>query len=506
MTIRSNLILSFISFCIITLVVGITLFVTIRQTNELNTTEDKADRLLLAAHELSELSNDYILFHEKRQAVQWETKYNSMAALFAQLHSDRPEEQTLLENIAANHKRLNLIFNDVRATVETGPVSPHDVGDIGFLQLSWSRLTVQTQGMIFDVSQLADLIKQDTRAVEGRAIILIIAMIGMLIVFILVNYLFIYWRVLRSVATLREGTTIIGSGNLDFRIEEISKDEIGDLARAFNQMNVNLATVLASKEELNREVEERRQAQDELKKTLTDLERSNKELEQFAYVASHDLQEPLRMVSSYTQLLGERYGDQLDEKAKKFINYAVDGAIRMQQLIQDLLLFSRVTTRGEEFQPVDSRAALGMAVSGLGETIRESGALVTNDDDFPQVMADQTQLAQVFQNLISNAIKFRGPNQPLVHVSVRAEDLHWLFSVKDNGIGIDPRYRGKVFVIFQRLHTREEYPGTGIGLALCERIIKRHGGEIWFDSKPGEGSTFYFTFPKRTEEGHSDEP
>jgi signal transduction histidine kinase len=505
MTIKSKLILSVILFGIMACVVAITLIVTFRQTNELNARENKADKLLLEAHELSELSNDYILFREKRQAVQWEQKYNSMAALLAQLRADRPEEQVLVDNVARNHDRLKEIFNNVRTTVETGPVSSQHAGDIGFLQLSWSRLTVQTQGMILDVSQLAHMVKEEMRAVEYRATILIIAMIGSLIVFILLNYVLINWRVLRSVATLQEGTAIIGSGNLDYRIEETSRDEIGDLARAFNQMNVNLARVLASKEELNREVEVRRRAEDDLKKTLADLERSNKELEQFAYVASHDLQEPLRMVSSYTQLLGERYGDQFDEKGKKFINYAVDGAVRMQQLIHDLLLYSRVNKRGEEFQPFDGHTALGMAVANLAETIRESGALVTNDD-LPQVMGDQTQLAQVFQNLIGNAIKFRGQDQPRIHVSAQGEDRHWLFSVQDNGIGIDERHKGKVFVIFQRLHTREEYPGTGIGLSLCQRIIQRHGGEIWFDSKPDEGSTFYFTLPKRTEEGNGDEP
>jgi len=500
MTIKSKLILSVIFFGIIALVAAITLVVTFRHSNVSIARENIAEKLLLASYELSELSNDSILFRGKRQALQWESKYDSMAGWLAQLPVDGPEEQVLVENIAANHVRMKAIFDDVRATLEASPVKAQFASNIGFLQLSWSRLTVQTQGIISDASQLTHLIREDRRAVRNRNTFLIIAMISALIVFGSVNYLFILWRVLRSVATLREGTTIIGSGNLTHRIEETGRDEIGDLARAFNRMNVNLAAVLASKEDLNREVEERKRTEDQLKKTLADLERSNKELEQFAYVASHDLQEPLRMVSSYTQLLDERYRDQLDEKARKFIHYAVDGAVRMQRLIQDLLSYSRVTTRGEEFEPINSGTALETAIDSLKETIRESGALVTNDD-LPQVLEDQTQLAQVFQNLIGNAIKFRGPDQPRIHVSVQEQDGQWLFSVRDNGIGIDPQYSHKVFVIFQRLHTREEYPGTGIGLALCQRIIRRHGGEIWFDSKPGEGSTFYFTLKKATQEG-----
>jgi len=243
------------------------------------------------------------------------------------------------------------------------------------------------------------------------------------------------------------------------------------------------------------DITERKRAEEKLKAALADLERSNKELEQFAYVASHDLQEPLRMVSSYTQLLAQRYEGQLDEKAKKYIDYAVDGAIRMQRLINDLLTYSRVGTRGNPLAPTDSRAVLGEALRNLAAMIEEKQALVTNDD-LPTVRADASQLAQVFQNLIANAIKFRGEAPPRVHVSAREQAGEWIFSVADNGIGIDPQYADRLFVIFQRLHTRDEYPGTGIGLALCRRIVERHGGRIWFESELGKGSTFYFTIPK----------
>ncbi|MGA2853440.1 MAG: PAS domain S-box protein [Verrucomicrobiota bacterium] len=252
-----------------------------------------------------------------------------------------------------------------------------------------------------------------------------------------------------------------------------------------------IAHFIAVKEDIT----EQKLAEEKLQHTLADLERSNKELEQFAYVASHDLQEPLRMVSSYTQLLAKRLEGRLDEKTQKYVRYAVDGATRMQSLINDLLAYARVGTRGQPFEPTDSRAALGGAMRNLIATIAESGAIVTNAD-LPTVRADASQLVLLFQNLIANAIKFRRADTPSIHVSAQDKDREWVFAVKDNGIGIEPRHAERVFMIFQRLHTREEYPGTGIGLAVCKRIVERHGGKIWFESEPGKGTTFFFTIPK----------
>ncbi len=243
-----------------------------------------------------------------------------------------------------------------------------------------------------------------------------------------------------------------------------------------------------------RDITQRKQGELEREKTMVALERSNEDLKQFAYVASHDLQEPLRMVSSYTQLLSERYGERLDEKAHKFINYAVDGATRMQALIRDLLAFTRVETRAESLKTIDAHNALGKAIANLKTMIDETATLVMADD-LPRVRADETQLVQVFQNLVNNGIKFRGSAPACIHISSRPMNDHWRFSVEDNGIGIESRFKDKIFVIFQRLHTRDEYPGTGIGLALCKRIIDRHHGRIWFESIPGKGTTFYFTIP-----------
>jgi PAS domain S-box-containing protein len=230
----------------------------------------------------------------------------------------------------------------------------------------------------------------------------------------------------------------------------------------------------------------------ELDNAIIGLKRSNQELEQFAYVASHDLQEPLRMVSSYTQLLERRYKDQLDQDAKDFIFFAVDGANRMQHLINDLLDYSRVTTRGKPFVKLDLSVVLGHSIANLQKKIQETGAMIVNDD-LPFVYGDEVQLVRVFQNLLDNAMKFRGDEPPRINVSAKTIDDKIQISLTDNGIGIDKIYSDRVFTIFQRLHTKVEYPGTGIGLAICKRTIERHGGKIWFESEPGKGTTFYFT-------------
>jgi signal transduction histidine kinase len=238
-----------------------------------------------------------------------------------------------------------------------------------------------------------------------------------------------------------------------------------------------------------------------------ELARSNRDLEQFAYVASHDLQEPLRMVATYTQLLAERYGGKLDADADKYIHYAVDGALRMQKLVHDLLAFSRVGQQGLSLHSVDSNVVLQAALKNLEAAIQESGAVLQHTF-LPVVIADRSQLVHVFQNLIGNAIKFRGSEAPLVRVSAEARGKEWVFSVADNGIGIAAEHAESVFIIFRRLHAREEYPGNGIGLSICKKIIQQHGGRIWVESELGYGSTFKFTLPtkvRKEEDGRNDE-
>ncbi|TAN42317.1 MAG: GHKL domain-containing protein [Nitrospirae bacterium] len=238
---------------------------------------------------------------------------------------------------------------------------------------------------------------------------------------------------------------------------------------------------------------ERYESAETLCHTMHELKRSNEELRQFAYIASHDLQEPLRMISSYLQLIERRYKDKLDKDADEFIAFAVDGANRLQEMINGLLDYSRIETRGKPFEKTDCESVLQQTFDNMQVAVRESGAVVTHDP-LPVVVADKTQLIQVFQNLIANAIKFRSGEIPRIHISARQEKDGFVFSVRDNGIGIEPQFNDRIFTLFRRLHGRE-YSGMGIGLTICRRIVERHGGKIWVESELGKGAVFYFTIP-----------
>ncbi len=242
------------------------------------------------------------------------------------------------------------------------------------------------------------------------------------------------------------------------------------------------------------DVTDRRRAEEALRRSAQELARSNADLQQFASVASHDLQEPLRTVSGFVQLLQQKYGDRLDAEAKTFIHYALEGVQRMETLIRDLLAYSRIRTRAKEAAPTDAAAALSVALGNLHASIAESAAEISCGE-LPIVRADASQLVQLFQNLLGNAVKFRAEAPPKIEATACRDGDFWRFSVRDNGIGIDPKFHGTVFEPFRSLHTKTKYPGSGIGLATCKKIVERHGGRIWVESKLGEGATFHFTLP-----------
>jgi len=279
----------------------------------------------------------------------------------------------------------------------------------------------------------------------------------------------------------------------DLRIRDTQRLEVAVLATTlFVLVALGLFAFRPMVMRVRRDIEDLRRAQAELEARAEALERSNAELEQFAYVASHDLQEPLRMIAAYVQLLERRYKGRLGADADECIRYATEGATRMHHLILDLLAFSRVGTHGGSFLPTDLSGVLKDVLDDMKVAIEESGARV-EAAELPRLRVDPHQIGQLLQNLIANAIKFRGKEPPVVRIDARREGEEWLFSIRDNGIGFDMRYAERIFVIFQRLHARDRYPGTGIGLAICKKIVERHGGRIWAEAQPGKGATFSFT-------------
>lgn len=428
---------------------------------------------------------------------------------------------------ACIHTSADGLFAEVTRSGDTGPCPispPNDGYKFGEDESSASEGFTIVQPIYLDnerigtLSLFSDMSETRARAAQSYVVLAIILMSAVAIVFTLT---FRLQRIISEPVNelVKVAKNISVDRDFSVRADKFSDDELGQLVDAFNDMVQTIQEqnqeLVAAKEGLEATVHERtedlRRREDDLRETNLDLERSNRDLEQFAYVASHDLQEPLRMVSSYLQLLAQRYTGKLDEDADEFISYAVDGAQRMKKMIQDLLTYSRVgSKRGTPFMSTDMEQVLADVQANLKIGIDESCALITHDE-LPDVVADAGQMAQLLQNLIGNALHYAGELTPAIHVAAKRSegtrecipfpaDPGWVFAVSDNGIGIQSEHFERIFEVFQRLQTQEHSAGTGIGLAVCKKIVRQHGGRIWVESEPGRGSRFLFHLPDEVPE------
>jgi len=477
MTIRQKLRLSILLLVVAFVVSTSTIAYTFHSVSQAMAYMAAVNYTIRLVFELSFLGYEYQTYREERAVVQWQSIHRQLGQHLATLAVDTavPEDDALLQRMHATHALLSTLFAKLTAQeAETEAV-----------RLIGQNLLLRSNMLVADAHQLAVVSNRTVTTWMHILLGILLGSLGPLLgacVFIGMAHR----RLLRSLAALHEGAAALGQGHLTRQLHVTGHDEFADLAGTLNAMA----------EQLHTDIMQRQHAQAQLQQYAQELTRSNADLEQFAYVASHDLQEPLRAVVGFLQLLQQNYQGRFEARADEFIRHAVEGATRMRTLINDLLEYSRVSTRGGAFTPTDCPSVVQQVLANLKVAIEESGAVVTHDS-LPTVLADATQLLQVFQNLLSNALKFRGDQPPAIHIGVEPHDGAWRFAIRDNGIGIEPQYAARVFEIFQRLHTRREYPGTGIGLALCKKIVERHGGRIWVESELGKGAMFAFTLPDR---------
>lgn len=524
MKIRTQFITTLALFGCIVLVISASMVITNRRVAELDRQEEIVHHIERGASELGYLFYDYLLYHEDQQRRRWEIKFASLSDAVSRLEPSSPEQQALLDSIKANHRRLGVIFADIALVLSERKAFPDSAAELAFIQISWSRVAVVSEGIVFDGLRLSQRIHDEADQLKQTNLLLIYAMAGLFGAYFLANYYLFYRRTLRDIADLQVGTGIIGSGNLDFAIAVKRDDEIGELSRAFNRMADNLKRVTASKAELEKEIAERKRAEEsrlealrqveqlnrDLAKHASELEAANKELESFSYSVSHDLRTPLASIDGFSKLLLADYGSQLPGVAQRYLQLIRDGTAAMECLIQDLLSLSRASRQPLKKDSIDTAELVHQVLDELrpAQEGRDIEFIIGDplaERALPACEADPVLLKQVWMNLLSNAIKFTrqrerariqvGSGQWPVdsNLTTAHYPLTTVFYVRDNGVGFDMEYAGQLFGAFQRLHSEDDFEGTGVGLAIVTRIVHRHGGQVWAEGEPGQGATFYFT-------------
>jgi signal transduction histidine kinase len=465
-----------------------------------------ATEFLKATNQVRYLALDYSVRHDERSTVQWHLRHESLTLLLttATDFDDAQEQQTLRE-LMRHHDRIGLLFQQIvanhqeRQTVGADRVLLDELEDRLVGQIVNNANVMNTDALL-----LSEKSRNGLRNALLRAVF-VAALAGVLVMVVIVVTSFLTLeRVIRPLAGLQEGIAVVGAGNLDFQFAMTRNDELGAFARAFDAMTRRLKATTVSRDDLAAvnerladELSLRQQTEAELVLSNQALVQSNLDLQRFAQVASHDLQTPLRGIAGFVQLLQKEYSGRLDARADDWLRRVAQATKVLQTLIGDLLEYSRLDARVDGMKPVALEQVFDDALLLLDSAIRDSGALVVRGD-LPTLVCDRSQMVQLFHNLVGNALKYCA-STPSVRVAAEERDGQWVFSVRDNGIGIEPQHFTRIFDIFARLHNSQKYPGTGIGLAICQRVVQHHGGRIWVESQPGSGSTFLFTIPTQLE-------
>jgi len=495
---------------IIAVLVGTVLLATFSHVHHTIDRIQDMNRIMKSVIELKIITTDYQASGLERTRSQWMSLHDTLHGNIAGFDGP-PEHRAILQRMQDHLASLKDTFDLLQELSWNGGVTEPSDASLSISHRLMAKMDATLLKLYGDANQLVSLIH--AAMLQGQRMAMwIVGLSAFTMLALIVGLATMVSRTtIRPLLRLGASTAIIGAGDLAHRTGMTANDEVGALSRSFDAMLDRLNAVMASRDELNREVAQRQRAETRLRRALANLTRSNQDLEQFAYSASHDLQEPLRKVMAFGSLLEKEYGANLEGDGHLYLASIGKATLRMQTLINDLLSYSRVTTRGKTFVAVNLNAVVGEVLSDLEVRIGETNAQV-NVGDLPEIQADPTQMRQLVQNLIGNALKFHKPDEhPVITVSAEAvadaagqasgSPATCRLQIKDNGIGFDEKYLERIFGVFQRLHGRDEYGGSGIGLAVCRKIVERHGGTITATSQPGEGATFTVILPLK----HTDE-